>query len=235
MKKLFIFLMCVAILATSVFAQNEEESIGENNQLKKHQFLDQYFGLNIGASGMRTSGHGIFTANLGVNYDFYLHEWVSLNTGFLLHTEFYFNHNLLTNHDPMVIPMCFTIPFGVYINIPKVEWLYTGVSVAVNIPIANLQSPKFVTQPEKQNVFGDSSVFISLPIDLGFDFIKHGRGGTRALIRVSPTFHKGGITVPVGFVWQIYNWKVFSKKVDVNVEVPKVEVNIPHSIMFNTY
>jgi len=221
MKKLFIFLMSVAILATSVFAQNEEESIGENNQLKKHQFLDQYFGLTIGAAGMRTNNHGIFTGNLGVTYGFYLHEWISINTGLLFHTEVYADHNLLTNTTPMVTPLCFTIPIGVHFNIPKVEWLYTGVSIAVNIPIANLQSPR------EQDVFGESNVFISLPIDLGFDFIRPGRGGSRAFIRVTPTFHKGGITVPVGFVWQIYNWKVFSQKVDVNVEVPKVEVNIP--------
>jgi len=214
MKKLFIFLMSVAILATSVFAQNEEESIGENNQLKKHQFLDQYFGLNIGASGMRTSDHGIFTTNLGVNYGFYLHEWVSINTGFMLHTEFYFNHNLLTNTEPMVTPMCFTIPFGVHFNIPKVEWLYTGVNIAINIPIANLKTP------EEENVFSKSDVFISLPIDLGFDFIRPGRGGSRAFIRVTPTFHRGGITVPVGFVWQIYNWKIYTPRIDVEVNVP---------------
>ncbi|MCL2273230.1 MAG: hypothetical protein FWC19_10560, partial [Treponema sp.] len=97
MKKLFIFLMSVAILATSVFAQNEEESIGENNQLKKHQFLDQYFGLSIGAAGMRTNDHGIFTGNFGVTYGFYLHEWISINTGLLFHTEVYADHNLLTN------------------------------------------------------------------------------------------------------------------------------------------
>ena len=55
MKKLLGVFAFVAILAASVFAQNgeeginEEEYISENSHLKKHQFLDQYFGVNIGA------------------------------------------------------------------------------------------------------------------------------------------------------------------------------------------
>jgi len=214
-------MVIVAIFVSSVFAQDETEDNLENNQIKKHQFLDNYFGLSIGAGGMKTSDYGIFTANFGVTYGFYLHEWVSINTGLLFHTEVYSNHNLLTNSDPMVTPLCFTIPFGVHFNIPKVEWLYTGVSVAINIPIANLNSPR------EQDVFSGNDVFISMPIDFGFDFIKPNRGGSRAFFRATPTFHNGGITVPVGFVWQIYNWKVFQQKVDVEVVVPKVEVNVP--------
>jgi len=226
MKRFFMLIMSMAILTTQVFTQNEEESIDENNLLKKHQFLDNYFGLSVGTAGMRTGGNGIFTANFGVTYGFYLNEWISMNTGLLFHAEIYTDNNLLTNNDPMLTPLCFTIPFGFHFNIPKVEWLYTGASAAVNIPIANLQSPQ-VTQPEEEYVFGENNVFISLPIDLGFDFIRPVIGGSRAFIRVTPTFHRGGITVPVGFVWQIYNWKVFSQKVDVNVDVPKVEVNVP--------
>ncbi|MCL2186407.1 MAG: hypothetical protein FWB86_11245, partial [Treponema sp.] len=87
MKRFFILMMIITVTTASVFS--------ENNKQKKHQFLDQYFGVNIGAAGIRTKCYGIFTANLGVNYGFYLHEWVSINTGFMLHTEFYFNHNLL--------------------------------------------------------------------------------------------------------------------------------------------
>jgi len=214
MKKLFVFLLTVAVFIMPVFSQNEPEDISESTPLKKHQFLDNYFGVSIGAAGMKTSNHGIFTANLGVAYDFYLHDWVSINTGFLLHTELYLDHNLLTGNEPMATPLCFTIPFGVHLNIPKVEWLYTGINVAINIPIADLQSPK------TQDVYTKNDVFISLPIDLGFDFIKAGKGGSRAFFRITPTFHKGGMAVPVGFVWQIYNWKVFNKKVEVDVNVP---------------
>jgi hypothetical protein len=74
-----------------------------------------------------------------------------------------------------------------------------GVNVAINIPIADL------LRPRDQDFSSRGDVFISLPIDLGFDFIKSGRGGPRVFLRVTPTFHKGGMTVPVGLVWQIYN------------------------------
>jgi len=227
MKKLFTIMISFAVLAAPVFGQDESENIAENNQLKKHQFLDNYFGVSAGAAGMKTADNGIFTAHFGVTYGFYLHEWVSINTGLLFHTEIYSNQNLLTNNEPMVTPLCFSIPIGVHFNIPKAEWLYTGVSVNINIPIANLRSSWAAAKPEERDVFKENHVFISLPFDLGFDFIKPGKGGSRAFIRVTPTFHKSGIIVPIGFVWQIYNWKVFSQNVNVNAQIPKVEVNVP--------
>ena len=158
--------------------------------------------------------NGIFTAALGVSYDFYLHDWVSVNTGLLFHTELYSDRNLLTDSEPMATPLCFTIPFGVHFNIPGIEWLYSGVNAAVNIPIADLQSPRDQDFPARGNVF------ISLPIDIGFDFIKSGRGGPRVFFRVTPTFHKGGMAVPVGLAWQIYDWKVFSKNIVIDVPSP---------------
>ena len=220
MRKFFGFLVIIIGLNTiPIFAQEEQENELDNAPQKKHQFLDNYFGVGIGVGGMRMNDNGIFTADLGVSYDFYLHEWVSINTGLLFHTEIYSDHNLLTNDEPMITPFCFTIPFGVHFNIPKVEWLYTGVSVAINIPIADLRSPR------DQDFSSRGNIFVSLPIDLGFDFIKPGRGGSRVFFRVTPTFHKGGMTVPVGLVWQIYNWRAFTPKVEVNV--PEVEVNVP--------
>jgi hypothetical protein len=72
-----------------------------------------------------------------------------------------------------------------------------------------------------KNTFSQKDVFLSLPIDIGFDFIRPGRGGPRVFFRITPTFHKGGIIVPVGLMWQIYNWKVFAKKVDINVDIPR--------------
>jgi hypothetical protein len=211
MKKLFMFLMAAAIFTAPVFAEDEAEE-------KKHQFLDNYFGVSAGAAGMKSGVHGIFTADFGVVYGAYLHEWFSINTGLLFHTEIYQDKNLLTDNDPMVTPLCFTVPFGVHVNIPKAEWLYTGVNLAINIPIADFRS-------DEQDTFSAKDVFLSLPIDIGVDLIKPGRGGPRIFFRITPTFHTGGFTVPVGLVWQIYNWKVFAKKVE--VIIPPVEVNVP--------
>jgi len=209
-------MIVIGLSTTPVFAQEDEAQIAPQ---RKHQQLATYFGLSAGVGGMKTNDNGIFTADLGVTFGFYALDWMSINTGLLFHTELYSDHNLLTGNEPMVTPFCFTIPFGVHFNIPGLEWLYTGVNVAINIPIADLQSPR------DQDFSSRGNVFISLPIDLGFDFIKPGRGGPRVLFRVTPTFHKGGMTVPVGLVWQIYNWRVFTPKVEVNV--PEVEVNVP--------
>jgi hypothetical protein len=224
MKKQFVFLMIVFVFALPVFAmyeasaefensvpaQNDPENISEKTPLKKHQFPDNYFGVALGFGGMRFFDRGILTGALGVSYDFYPNDRVSINTGFLLHTELYQEKNLLTANEAMVSPLCFTIPFGVHFNMPKVEWLYAGVNLAINIPIMDLNSGD-------KNAFSQKDVFISLPIDLGFDFIKPGRGGPRVFFRITPTFHKDGIAVPIGLVWQIYNWKVFAKKVDIKV------------------
>jgi hypothetical protein len=54
--------------------------------------------------------------------------------------------------------------------------------------------------------------FVGLPIDIGFDSVKPGRGGGRFFFRITPEFHKKGVAVPIGFIWQIYNWKIYSKK-----------------------
>ena len=218
MKKSISILVIFIGLTIPLFAQNETDNELADTPQGKHNPFDMYFGVSLGASGMRTSNNGILTTNLGVNYGFYFFSWLSINTGILFHTEIYSDQNLLTGNNPMQTPLCFTIPFGFYFNIPKVEWLYTGVNLAVNIPIADLRSPG------EQDFHTQSDVFLSMPIDFGFDFIKPGRGGSRLLFRVTPTFHKGGTVVPVGVMWQIYNWKVFSKKVEVDV---KVEVNVP--------
>jgi hypothetical protein len=50
--------------------------------------------------------------------------------------------------------------------------------------------------------------FVGLPIDIGFDFVKPGRGGGRFFFRITPEFHEGGTVLPIGFIWQIYNWKI---------------------------
>ena len=209
MKRVLGFLIIVAGLVMPVFAQDAEN---------KHNPFDHYFGINIGAGGMKMSGNGVFTADAGVSYDFYPHRFFSLNSGLLFHTEIYSGDNLLTGSGEKQFPLCFTIPFGIHINIPKAEWLYAGINLALNIPIADLMSSNGQQFNEK--------VYLSMPVDFGFDFIRPGRGGTRIFLRVTPTFHKDGFTMPVGLMWQIYNWKVFSKKVEVEVNIPPPPVII---------
>jgi hypothetical protein len=50
--------------------------------------------------------------------------------------------------------------------------------------------------------------FVGLPIDIGFDLVKPGRGGGRFFFRITPEFHEKGTVLPIGFIWQMYNWKI---------------------------
>jgi hypothetical protein len=217
MKNICLVLMVIGLLAFPVFAQEEME----NNLEKKHEQFNQFFGVNVGVGGMKISDSGIFTANLGVGYGFYLFDWLSINSGVSFHTEIYSGSNLLSSGEAMQTPFCFTIPIGFHFNIPKAEWIYTGVSLAVNIPIADFQSSN------NQNAFSGNKVFLSIPIDLGFDFIRTGSGGPRLLLRATPTFHETGVVVPVGIMLQIWNWRVFTPNVEVNVPPPPPVINPP--------
>ena len=216
MKKMLGFLAVFAGLALSVFAQNEQE----NALRKKHIALDNYFGPSVGIAAMKLNDGMIFTADLGVSYDFYALDWLSLNAGIFFHQEIY---DRQPSDDRRMVPkgnpFCFTIPLGIHINIPRIEWLYTGFYFAFNIPILDISAPA------ERNAYSSSDLFFSLPIDIGFDMIQPGKGGSRLLFRITPSFHKGGTALPIGIVWQIYNWRIFAKKVEVNV--PQVKVNVP--------
>jgi len=200
---------------TGAFAQEEH----------KHQPFDVLLGLNYGfgmsfnmftipgsiANKEVPTGNYALTFDLGLTADFYLLNWLSFNTGLLLHPDLYvlLDKDLITDEsftDIAFTPLCLTIPIAVHVNIPKVEWLYTGIGVNLNFPISSLISSDTIGFDTK------GTFFVGLPIDLGFDFIRPNGGGMRFFFRVTPEFHEHGTAVPVGFVWQIWNWKVFSKK-----------------------
>jgi hypothetical protein len=207
-KKGMLVLILAAVLAGSVFAQ-------EGTGTHKHQSFDMVLGLNMGFGitpniGKVTSleeGNYAITTDIGLNYDFYLFNWLSFNTGAVLHSDVYLllDQDLSTAQkftDIASTPICLTLPLTAHINVPWIEWLYVGAGLNLNIPIASLL-----------NNFPDSKgdFFVSLPIDIGFDFMKAGGNGGRFIFRISPEFHERGTTVPVGFVWQLHNWKIYGK------------------------
>jgi hypothetical protein len=208
-KKSLMMLVLAVIIAGGVFAQEEH----------KHQPFDVLLGLNWGL-GMTPNMGGLFGKDIskgnyalvfdfGITGDFYLFDWLSFNTGLLLHPDIY----LLLDQDIKGIdsftdiaatPICLTIPLAAHINIPKVEWLYAGIGLNLNFPITSLLDSII-----EEDTKGD--FFVGLPIDIGFDFIQPGRGGMRFFFRITPEFHEHGTTIPIGFIWQIWNWKVYSK------------------------
>jgi len=213
-KKMVMILFLVVIIAGGVFAQEEH----------KHDPFDVLVGLNFGM-GLTPNigdvfsigdevpqGNYAFTFDFGLTADFYLTNWLSLNTGLLLHPDIYVlldqdlnNTKDLSLTDIAATPLCLTIPVAAHINIPKVEWLYTGIGLNLNFPIKGMLD-------SAAGVDTKGKFFVGIPIDLGFDFIQPGSGGMRFFFRVTPEIHEHGTAVPIGFVWQIWNWKVTGNK-----------------------
>jgi hypothetical protein len=218
MKKA-VLIFSLLLLGVMAFAQVTDEDV------HKHQPFDMLLGLNLGVGISPNVGElvsslsdqrlpkGNYAAiyDFGLTYDFYLFSWLSFSTGSLLHADMYIilDHDLKNVDkvtDIAAAPVCLTIPLMVHFNIPKVEWLYAGFGLNFNIPIMSMLDSVVSSIDTK----GDP--FVGLPIDIGFDFVKPGRGGGRFFFRITPEFHKNGTTLPIGFIWQIYNWKIYSRK-----------------------
>lgn len=217
-KKSLLVLVLVSVFTAGIFGQGEAE---KTEVVHKHQPFDMLVGINLGfgitpnlggllgSNGIEEGSYAI-AFDFGATYDFYLFNWLSFNSGLFLHPDIYLciekNLEGVTDFtDIASSPLCLTIPFMAHINIPKVEWLYAGIGINLNIPIAGLFDG--LTGVDTKGDF-----FVGLPIDIGFDFIKPGKGGSRLIIRITPEFHKTGTAVPIGLMWQIYNFKVYSKK-----------------------
>ena len=209
MKRLFGLLVLFTVFTAMAFTQDGDTDITVES---RHQPFSHYLGLNLGISGMKANSGAIMTADFGISYDFYPFSWMSLNAGILLHQELNLADSSITE-----APLCFSVPIGVHFNIPKADWLYAGLNFSINIPLADLKSP------DAHDTYGKDDVFISLPMDIGIDFMKPSGGG-RLFFRITPSFYSSGIVVPVGLIWQIYNWPIGPKKVEVNVPNPPVVI-----------
>jgi hypothetical protein len=211
-KKSLLVLVFAVVVAGGAFAQDET--------VHKHQPFDMLLGFNLGIGITPNIGDlfsiqddGIPKGNyalifdIGLTYDFYLFNWLSFNTGLLLHPDVYVlldqkSDNIDSFTDIASGPLCLTVPLAAHVNIPKVEWLYAGIGLSLNIPMSGM----FDAVAAGVDTKGD--FFVGLPIDMGFDFVKPGKGGGRFFFRITPEFHERGAAVPIGFIWQIYNWKL---------------------------
>jgi len=201
MKKIVLSVV-LGLINFSVFAQNELRDTVQSVQPKHRQF-DHHLGFQTCVAGMNMNPGAIYTGNIGVVYDFYVLDWLSLNAGLLFHQEV-FHHRANGNKQVGLDgnPFCFTIPLGVHFNIPKADWLYAGLNFAWNIPMFDTK------RISERNVYTQDDVFFSMPIDVGVDLRKSDGRGSKLFLRFTPTFHKGGTVVPVGLTWQINFWKI---------------------------
>ncbi|MDR3172117.1 MAG: hypothetical protein LBU17_10925 [Treponema sp.] len=219
MKKLFYIVALLGVITKAIFAQevNSDTAAAQDEKIYRHQQFDMLIGINAGFGGMMTGGildgkKGTLALSfdIGLNYDFYVLDWFSVNTGLLLHPEGHLvldkdiaeiDHKDFNLVNYAATPLCLTIPIAVHVNVPGTDWLYTGLGVNINIPVISLLNSAIDTDIK-------GGVFVSMPIDFGFDLIKPGKGGMRFFMRITPTFVEHGTTVPIGFIWQIYNWKI---------------------------
>jgi hypothetical protein len=216
-KRFFLGMILVSLITGSMFAQRH-----------KHQPFDMLIGFNVGAGvttnvtnfpklldGELKKGNYALIADTGVTADFYLLNWLSFNTGLMVHPDIYLlldedvnsgNYNRFDDFGAAGTPICLTIPFSAHINVPGIEWLYAGAGLNVNIPVKNM---KGILKYEDTDYGKKGDMFFGVPIDIGFDFIKAGGGGMRFFLRATPEFHKRAMVVPIGFIWQVYNFRIF--------------------------
>jgi len=176
--------------------------------------------------------YGLIIADAGLTVDFYILPWLSFNSGLSLRPALYlFLGKNIDDVDDFEItdwatfPFCLTIPIAMHVNIPVIEWLYAGIGLNLNIPLFSpLDAARRAVKDATGDIGADMDVpdvkgkfYIGLPIDIGFDFFSNkkpgsSKGGMRLFFRITPEFHEQATVVPIGLVWQIWNFNVFTKK-----------------------
>jgi len=226
LRRRILLVLLLSVLPAGIFAR-------EN----RHQGGDMLIGINFGF-GITPNFFNLFTENkipkgnyglvleLGGTVDYYLFNWLSFNSGLLIRPGLYLLEDATYFNRPAgmptwvgwprdrawykgsQIPLSLTIPLMFHVNIPLLDILYVGAGVNFNIAVTNwFTPPKEPGMPDNINFKGEN-FFIGIPIDIGVDFIKSGRGGSRLLFRINPEFRERGTPVLLGILWQIYNFKV---------------------------
>jgi hypothetical protein len=86
MKKIVGLLVMACVLSAAIFAQEEGEY--------KYKPFDMLIGINLGVSSAlhardlaneKRRFSFLFSADIGLTYDFYIFDWLSVNTGLLFH------------------------------------------------------------------------------------------------------------------------------------------------------
>jgi hypothetical protein len=183
--------------------------------------------------------------NLGLSYEYYVFHWMSVGTGLGFGPEVNVvtkggSHGITVTGEAtedaaqeaainkalevvhVQAGLFLTVPFNVHFNIPKVEWLYGGLGVEIHIPVSDAGLDSLIGADIAEYLPGGSikgKTFVSMPIDLGFDFSRIKKNGkprrSRLLFRVEPEFFGDGfMSFPVSLVWQSNLWKV------ANVAIP---------------
>ena len=211
-KKFFLISLLITLLSGNAFTLDS-----------RHQSGDILLGIDLGlgvtgrfskiTDDVMPKGNYAAIIDAGINVDYYILNWLSVSSGILVRSGIYMlldmpltDSNLgakgLRYVDYARTPICLTIPVMTHVNIPHIDFLYLGAGLNLNFPVAswiNSDIPGFDTK---------GKFFLSIPLDIGIDFVKPGKGGWRLMFRATPEFHKGKNPILLGFIWQVYNFKI---------------------------
>ncbi|MDR2510497.1 MAG: hypothetical protein LBC77_07630 [Spirochaetaceae bacterium] len=183
--------------------------------------------------------------NLGLSYEYYVFHWMSVGTGLGFGPEINFatkggKHKITVNSGTkddaeketmkqvlkvvhLQAGLFLTIPFNVHFNIPKLEWLYGGLGLEIHIPVSDAGLDSLLGAEALKHLSATGSIkgetFVSMPIDIGFDFFRVKENGkeakSRLFLRIEPEFFgEGLVSVPISLIWQSTFWKL------ANVPIP---------------
>ena len=216
-KRVLIVFILITLLAGNVFAQTEES----------YKMGDMFIGLDLGAGftpnifkalsaeEIRIGDYAV-AFDFGFNFDYYLSDWLSINSGIFARPGIYLLLDKILYLDDdseftdfAKTPVTLTFPLMAHVNVPSVSWLYLGLGLNLNIPIKSMLDDVLLDDDFDTK----GKFFLGIPIDIGFDFVKANKGGGRFMFRITPEIHKGGGTpVLYGVMWQLYNIRVNPKR-----------------------
>jgi hypothetical protein len=177
-------------------------------QEQKHTAGDMLLGIGTGAGfgGKWDELDYEIWGSTGVSFDYYPLDWLSISGG----ASIYLNEFVSPPETPAEVtlenffetfwaftdgifrfPVSVSVPLEVHANIPRAEWLYTGIGFSVQIPFMEMYG--FGTHP----LMG---AYTTLYGDLGFDYTDAKRGG-RFFFRVGHNLMENAHTT-IGFIWQ---------------------------------
>ncbi|GMO41900.1 MAG: hypothetical protein Ta2B_21980 [Termitinemataceae bacterium] len=177
--------------------------------------------------------------NIGLSFEYYVFHWMSVGTGLGFGPEV----NAVTKGGRSGIKvnkestedsakkaalkeaskvvhiqagLFLTVPLNVHFNIPTLEWLYGGLGLEFHIPVSDAGLDSLLGSDIAKYLPGGSikgETFISMPIDIGFDFSRIKSNGkpamSRLLFRIEPEFFGEGLmSFPISLVWQSKLWKL---------------------------
>jgi hypothetical protein len=215
-KKFILIVLLFAIVSGAAFAQHKYQA--------SDMLLGIDFGMGLTANAFTMSSlpwpaaNYALTLDLGLNYDYYIFPWLSFNTGIFAKTGLYLAlKTAITedDHDLMAVaktPVCLTIPLTAHINVPIVNFLYLGAGITLNIPVSSYSVDELQIGDDEVSFGKKGGFFLGIPLDIGFDMVKPNKGGSRFIIRIAPELHSEGLFIPVGFMYQMHNFRIYSKK-----------------------